>query len=215
MLRVTRRWWLLASLSAPFAAALSAEVLLLRLESANLIRISAPSLQFLSGKALERLKYGGSVSYLGQLSVSTDANRTVQARAISRFALSYDIWEERFSATRFSLLRGEEVARKASNLTESAVQSWCLDNLAIDVSQFPLDKDLWFRLEIRVEDNHDGAGVIGEPGISISRLIDLFSRPARPSQDRWQRDAGPVRLIDVKDVKDVKDAKSADVKHGV
>lgn len=198
MLQFTRRWWLLASLSAPFAAALGAQQLELRLESGNVIRISAPGLQFLTGKPLERLKYGSSVSYLGQLSISTDNYRTVQARELARFALSYDIWEERFSAVRFRLSQVEEAARKSSPLSETAVQNWCLDNLSIDVSRIPLDQQIWLRLELRTEDTRDTGGVIGEPGISISRLIDLFSRPARPSQDRWQLDAGPFRLLELK-----------------
>lgn len=198
MLQVTRRWWLLASLSAPFAAALGAQQLEFRLEAGNLIRISAPGFQFLSGKPLERLKNGSSVSFLGQLAISTDANRTIEQRAITRFALSYDIWEERFSAVRYSLSKTEEASRKSSPLSEAAIQNWCLDSLSVDASRIPLDQQVWVRLELRVEDTKDTVGLIGEPGISISRLIDLFSRPARPSQDHWQLDAGPFRLIDLK-----------------
>jgi hypothetical protein len=198
MLQVTRRWWLLASLSVPFAVALGAQQLEFRLEAGNLIRITAPGFQFLSGKALERLKNGSSVSFLGQLSISTDGNRTVEQRAITRFALSYDIWEERFSAVRYPLSRLEEASRKSSPLSGAAIQNWCLESMGVDASRVALDQPIWVRLELRVEDTHDTVGLIGEPGISISRLIDLFSRPARPSQDHWQLDAGPIRLIDLK-----------------
>jgi len=198
MLQVTRRRWLLASLSALFAAALRAQQLEFRLESGNLIRITAPGFQFLSGKPLERLRNGSSVSFLGQLSISTDGNRTVEQRAITRFALSYDIWEERFSAVRYPLSRLEEASRKSSPLTAAAIQYWCLESMAVDASRVALDQPIWVRLELRVEDAHDTGGLIGEPGISISRLIDLFSRPARPSQDHWQLDAGPFRLMDLK-----------------
>jgi hypothetical protein len=198
MMQVTRRWWLLASLSAPFAAALGASQLEVRLENGTMIRVSAPGFQFLSGKPLERLRNGSSVSFLGQLSLSTDANRTVQQRALTRFALSYDIWEEKFSAVRYPLSRIEEASRKSSPLTETAIQSWCLDSMAVDASTVGLDQPVWVRLELRVEDARDTGGLIGEPGISISRLIDLFSRPARPSQDHWQLDAGPFRLLDLK-----------------
>jgi hypothetical protein len=198
MVQVTRRWWLLTSLSVPLAIALGAQTLEFRLESGNLIRVTAPSFQFLAGKPLERLKNGSSVSFLGQLTLSTDANRTVEQRAIARFALSYDIWEERFSAVRYSLSQTEEASRKSSPLSETAIQTWCLDSLALDASRIPLDQQVWVRLELRVEDAHDTGGLIGEPGISISRLIDLFSRPARPSQDHWQLDSGPFRLTDLK-----------------
>jgi hypothetical protein len=182
----------------PFAAALGAQSLELRLEVGNLLKISAPGFQFLFGRPLERLKNGSSVSFLAQLSISTDAYRTIQARALTRFALSYDIWEERFSAVRFSLSQIEEPARKSAPLGESAVQTWCLDNLTIDISRIPLDQQLWVRLEWRADDSHETAGVIGEPGISITRLIDLFSRPARTSQDRLPLEAGPFRLMDLK-----------------
>lgn len=150
------------------------------------------------GKPLERLKNGSSVSFLAQLSLSTDANRTIEQRAITRFALSYDIWEERFSAVRYPLSRLEEASRKSAPLSEAAIQNWCLDSLMADASRFALDQQIWVRVELRVEDAHDTGGLIGEPGISITRLIDLFSRPARPSQDHWQLDAGPFRLMDLK-----------------
>ncbi len=198
MVQVTRRWWLLVSLSAPLAIALGAQQFESRLEAGNLIRISAPGFQFLAGKPLERLKNGSSVSFLGQLTLSTDGNRTIEQRAIARFALSYDIWEERFAAVRYSLSRTEEASRKSSPLSEAAIQTWCLDSLAVDASRIPLDQQVWVRLELRIEDSHDTGGLLGEPGISISRLIDLFSRPARPSQDHWQLDAGPFRLTDLK-----------------
>jgi hypothetical protein len=189
----------LAQISAlPVAQALAAPPLELRLEQGNFIRISAPGFQFLTGKPLERLKNGRSVSFFGQLSISTDGNRTVQKRELTRFVLSYDIWEERFSAIRYPVSQVEQAARKSAPLTESAVQNWCLENFTIDASEFPLSQQLWLRLELRADDVRDTAGLIGEPGISISRLIDLFSQPARTSQERWQLDSGPFRLSDLK-----------------
>jgi hypothetical protein len=198
MVQVTRRWLLLASLGAPFAAALDAQSLVVRMDG-NYVHIFAPSLTFLTGKAVTKLKDGASVAFLGQLSVSTDGNKTVLARTIARFAMSYDIWEEKFSVTRFTLnSRAEEAPRKATHAVTSTLQAWCLENLVVDVSQFALNRPIWVRLEIRAEDLRDGAGVIGDPGINISRLIELFSRPARPQQDRWQLDAGPVLLRDLR-----------------
>lgn len=198
MVEVTRRWWLLASLGAPFASALNAQSLVVRMDG-NFIHISAPSLQFLMPKNVTKLKDGASVAFLGQLTVSTDANQSVLSRTIARFALSYDIWEERFSVTRFTIdTRSEEAPKKAMHSSSSSLQNWCLENLVVDVSHFTLDQPLWIRLEFRAEDTHDGTGVIGDPGINISRLIELFSRPARPQQDKWQLDAGPLRLRDLR-----------------
>jgi hypothetical protein len=198
MVRVTRRWLLLASVGAPFAAALDAQSLVVRMDG-NYVHIFAPSLEFLTGKAVAKLKDGGSIAFLGQLSISTDANQTVQSRTIARFALSYDIWEEKFSVTRFAVAsRTEEAPKKATHGSARSLQIWCLENLVVDVSRFTLDQPIWVRLEIRAEDTRDGAGVIGDPGINISRLIELFSRPARPQQDKWQLDAGPLRLRDLR-----------------
>ena len=101
---------------------------------------ASPQLQFLSGKSLERLKDGASVAFLGQLTVSTDANATVQARAVARFAMSYDIWEERFSVTKLAPGDGTETRRSASHLSSDAAQAWCLDNLSIDAAALPPDK---------------------------------------------------------------------------
>ncbi|MDQ6678551.1 MAG: hypothetical protein M3Z09_14790 [Acidobacteriota bacterium] len=198
MWRAARMWLLLAGFGAPFAAALGAQSLAARLDSANVLHISAPRFHFLTGKPLERLKDGATVAFLGQLSLSFDANTTVQARSVARFAMSYDIWEERFSVTRFSLSKGETAARTASHLSGDAAENWCLDNLGLDSSLIPADRQFWLRLELRVEENRDTNGVLGDPGINLTRLIEIFSRPARAQQPRWQLDAGPLRLRDLR-----------------
>jgi len=198
MWRVTRRWLLLASFGAPFAAALGAQSLAARLNSANVLHISAPRFHFLVGKPLERLKDGATVAFLGQLSLSLDANTTMQARSVARFAMSYDIWEERFSVTRFSISKDETASRTASHLSGEAAENWCLDNLGLDSSSIPANRQFWLRLELRAEEGRDGTGVLGEPGINLTRLIEIFSRPARAQQPRWQLDAGPLRLRDLR-----------------
>ena len=196
--QITRRWWLLASLSAPLSVALNAQNLVVSLSSANFLHISAPQLHFLSGKPLERLKDGATVAFLGQLSISGDANATIRARAIARFAMSYDIWEERFSVSRFSITKPETPLHSVSHLSAAAAEAWCLEHLSLDISQWPQDKPVWVRLELRTDDGRDETGVIGDPGINLTRLIELFSRPARAKQSSWQLDAGPLRLADCK-----------------
>ena len=39
---------------------------------------------------------------------------------------------------------------------------------------------------------------VGEPGINITRLIELFSRRPRAEQPQWTLDAGPLRLADLR-----------------
>jgi hypothetical protein len=104
MNNVTRRWWLAASLGAPFAVGLVAPSLGLRLDGDDL-RIAAPRLHFLSGKPLEKLKDGATVVFLAQLSLSTEVNAPAIKRAVDRFVVSYDLWEEKFSVTSTGLER--------------------------------------------------------------------------------------------------------------
>jgi hypothetical protein len=54
------------------------------------------------------------------------------------------------------------------------------------------------KLELRAEDARDQAAVVGRSGISLTRLIDVFSNPARAQQMHWEAAAGPVRLEDLK-----------------
>jgi hypothetical protein len=112
---------------------------------------------------------------------------------VARFALSYDIWEERFSITRIGVEPGSK--RSVSHLSAQAAQAWCIDNLTVDRSQLP-NADFWVQLDLRAEDPRDTPGVIGEPGINLTRLIEIFGRPARAAQPRWQLSSGPFRLTD-------------------
>jgi hypothetical protein len=59
------------------------------------------------------------------------------------------------------------------------------------------DRQFWVRLEVRVTDPRDQAGVMGE-GINLTRLIEIFSRPAGSQQPHWTVEAGPWKLGDIK-----------------
>lgn len=195
MSQTTRRFaaLLLAALPA-FAVIPASQQLAVRLDG-DYLRVSAPHLNFLAGKPLERLKEGGSIAFLGQLSVTTVPN-TVEARSVARFALSYDIWEEKFSITRI----GADSRRTVSHLSAAATEAWCLENLIIDRKQLPADRPFFVSLDLRVEDPRDQNGVIGDPGINITRMIEVFSRPARSQQPRWLIPGGPYNLADLKKI---------------
>jgi len=192
MVNVTRRWWLLLSLGATLSLGLAAPSLQVRLDGDD-IRVSAPHLKFLTGKPLERLKDGASVTFLAQLSLSTDVNALAVKRAVDRFIVSYDLWEEKFSVAK----TGPD-ARSISHLSSSAAESWCLENLAVGIDSMPPDKPFWIRLEVRAEEPKDQAWVVGDSGINLTRLIEVFSNPARSQQAHWEAMAGPVRLQDLK-----------------
>jgi hypothetical protein len=188
--KVTRRWWLMASFGAPFTLGLSAQALRVRLDGDDL-RIAAPQLRFLSGKPLEKLRDGASVVFLAQLSISTEVNAPAIKRAVDRFVVSYDVWEEKFAVTRTGLER-------ETHLSPEAAESWCLEHMAIGIEGLAPDKPFWVRLELRAEDARDQAAVIGESGINLTRLIEVFSNPAHAQQMRWELTAGPMRLMELK-----------------
>ena len=97
---------------------------------------------------------------------------------MAHFALSYDIWEEKFSVVKIGD-RPESRRASQSHLTAQQTQNWCLDNLAIDRSALPADRPFFVQLDLRAEDPHDQLGIVGEPGINITRLIEVFSRPPK------------------------------------
>jgi len=186
---LTRRQWFLVALAAPAG---SDQTLLVRRDGDHL-RVSAPQIRFLTGKPLEQLRNGNTASFACQVTLTTDMATAPLVRAIDRFVVSYDLWEEKFSAIRVGPPR-----RSVSRLNQPATEAWCLDQtLAIPASLTPLRR-FSIRLELRVEEGKDAAPLIGEPGINIMRLIELFSRPPRAQQPRWLASAGPLKLADLK-----------------
>lgn len=161
------------------------------------LRVSVPHFDFLSGRPLDRLRDGASVIFDGQVTITASPNALLPvARSIARFALSYDIWEERFSVTKIS--QSPEGRHTWKHLSAAAAETLCLDNLVIDRSQLPPDKDFWVQLELRQEDSKDQLGIIGDPGINITRLIEMFGRPPRGPQQRLLYKNGPFRMADLK-----------------
>ncbi len=161
------------------------------------LRISAPRLSFLNTSALDRLKSGSTVAFVGQLTVSSVPNAVVpSARSVARFALSYDIWEEKFSVTRFG--DRPEARRTVSHLSAQATERWCLDSMTIASAQLPPEKPFYVQFDLRLEDPRDPLGIVGDPGINITRLVELFSRPAKGAQPRWLLNSGPHKLAELR-----------------
>ncbi len=161
----------------------------------DLLHVSAPNFSFLSGKSLQRLKDGASIGFIAQLTVSRSPNYIVpDARSVARFAVSYDIWEERFSVTRIT--DHPEQKRSMAHLSGSSAEAWCLDSLAISRAELPADRPFYVQLDLRVEDPRDQA-FVGDSGLSISRLLEIFSRPVRDKQANTLLNSGPIRLEDL------------------
>ena len=198
----SRRRWVLNGTALVAATAISAfavqyndRQLTARLDG-ELLRISAPHFSFLYGKPLERLKDGASIAFVAQMTVSSSPSYVIaDARSVTSFAISYDIWEERFAITKISD-RGEQ-KRTVSHLAAPAAEAWCFDNLALNRSELPSDKPFYVQVDLRVEDPRDQPGVLGDSGISISRMVEIFSRPVREKQARWVLESGPLKLEDL------------------
>jgi hypothetical protein len=183
-------------LSAPGALPVMPEDLVVRLDG-DYLRVALPHVDFLKGKPLDRLKDGASVAFIGKVTITTSPNSlSPVATSLARFALSYDIWEERFSITKIG--QSPDSRRTASHLSAQATETWCLDNLMIDRSLLPADKPFYVQLDLRVEDPKDQLGVIGDPGINLTRLIEMFGRAPRSPQERWLFNSGPFHLGDLK-----------------
>jgi hypothetical protein len=197
-------WWFLLSFFSGFLLAVWAQELVVHRRDQQL-HIAAPRLHFINGPSLDRLKNGAAVPFDFHLSLYTDSRTSVLDRALVRFVVSYDLWEEKYSVTKLassgSLRSGaagrSREHRSVSHLTAEAAETWCIDNISVSTGGIDPKRQLWLRLEVRTADPRDSTPLIGETGISISRLIELFSHPPRSGQQRWTVESGPIRLADV------------------
>jgi hypothetical protein len=169
-----------------------AQTLAVRSDSGTL-RISATKLHFLTGKPLERLHDGASVTFAVQVTLLGNQKATVLQRAAGRCAVSYDLWEERFAVIRLG-----KPTESVTHLTDAAAETWCLNRLGIPASVVSGDVPFWIRLEVRAEDQSEASPADDDPGFNLTRLVELFSRPPAKTQPRWQEEAGPLRLRDLR-----------------
>jgi hypothetical protein len=180
----------LACFCCGFALAVVAQELLLSKQDDH-IRIAAPRTHFLAGNALERIRDGNTLHFDFQVTLASGSQQNVVQRLVERFAVSYDLWEERFSVTRVRSPR-----KAAAHLSSKEAEAWCLGNLALFAPRESRDKPLWVRLEIRAEDPMQRGGgplFAPDPGVNLTSLIEIFSRPASRTQASWTIESGPVQ----------------------
>jgi hypothetical protein len=154
------------------------------------LHIAAPTLHFLTGKSLSRLHDGAAVPFDFQLVVASGSKNNVVARALERFTVSYDVWEEKFSVVRVRDLR-----KSGMRLSASSAESWCLNNIFVPASGLPAGP-LWARLEIRSVESREP--VAANSGINLATLIEIFSRPSRPQQEHWSMESAAFELSSLK-----------------
>ncbi len=158
------------------------------------LRVSAPALQIVAGRAMDRLRDGNTVVFDFALTVS--AAGVPLKRSLERFVFSYDLWEERFSVAR--LERDRSPRKQSSQLPRAAAEAWCLDHLAVATEGIAPDRNVTVQLEVRAEDPRERPEP-GDAGISLTALVEIFSRQPRPQQARWNLRQGPLRLNDIRE----------------
>ena len=199
-MRAIKSWWLILAFLSGFALAMFAEELVLTWREDRLL-FSAPRVHFIGGKPLDLLHNAASVPFDFQLTIST-GTRTHEFRKITdRIVISYDLWEENFR-----VVKTQSPRKAADHLTALAAEAWCWQQISDQTSEglhtIGEKEPFWARLEIRAEDGRDGP-LFGRPitdaGISLTSLIELFSRPPQSQQSRWgPYEAGPFTIAELR-----------------
>ena len=183
-----KSWWLILAFVSGFALAMAAEELILNWHGDRL-QFSAPRVHFLGGKPLELLHDGAEVPFDFQVTLASGTPSHVFRHMLDRFVVSYDVWQEDFKVTKL-----QSPVKGAAHLTALATEAWCLDQMSPDLTGFSSAEPLWVRLEIRAQTGKDGLlfgrGSINEKGVSLTSLIEIFSRPPQSQQPHW----GPFQV---------------------
>ena len=174
------------------AALLAAQSLIARVEGDQL-RIAAPRLHFLVGESLIRLRDGATVRYAFQLTARADRTGRVLARSEEQFAVSYDLWEEKFAIARLGAS-----PKSVSHLSTAAAEAWCVDNTALPIAGLNVNQQFWVRLDYRTDDSAPPVDASENSSFTLSALIDIFSRRTRNELVHGAEEIGPLRLDTLK-----------------
>jgi hypothetical protein len=148
------------------------------------VRMAASGLRILEGRSLERLRNGVPVVIHLNLTVSAGHRGNAVYRNNERATISYDLWEETY-AVAFPRPAGASAAHK----TTAGAEAWLLGQIAVRKAALPSARDLYFRLDVRVEDPE-----AAEPGTGLRGLVEVLSRPRARAEQRWTLERGPVKL---------------------
>ena len=159
----------------------------------DVLHVKAPDFHFITGEALTRLKNGRAVRFDFDLMVLSESRGAPVTQIRESFSLSYDLWEERFAATRIGT-----PARSTSHLTQPNAEAWCLEQLMVPVSAFGRlgrEAPFWLRLTYRVVERQGETSSKGEDGSTLWGLIDMLSRQRKAANPGTASvEGGPFRL---------------------
>ncbi len=187
---MTRRSWLLAGLTLPLFRARAVSAFTVSYDGDNLYPV-APGLHFLTPKLTARLRDSADTqAFISQLSIFSNSSDAPIRLAHARLVVSYSIWEETFKVA----IPG---VRTQEGLTAAQAEQWCLENLAIGASGLEPAQPFRVRFELRTVSRTDLKRVLGDMGISIVSMIDIFSRKAGNGEESWTLETGWLRLMDL------------------
>ena len=157
----------------------------------DLLKIRAPSFSFLKGEPLDRLRDGRSVRVELVAMILAAPGKSPSATTRRIFALSYDLWEERFAVTAV-----DARTQSVSHLVLAAAEAWCVEQLTIPVRTLgALGRDVpfWIRLEYRILDG-DASAPQEDSAYTLQGLIDVLSRRRKTESSSHALEAGPFKL---------------------
>lgn len=172
-------------------APLTAQTLEPRLEKDSL-RARLPDWRFLDNRTLQRLRNGQTVTLDFQLQL-LDGPKPLH-RTIERIVLSYDLWEENFSAVQLTQTIPRAPSYATSRLKAEAVANWCLGRLRVPVTLVDKDRKLTLHLEIRSAGLNLPNPVRSQGVIDLAALVEIFSRPPDPKELRFNARSQPFTL---------------------
>jgi hypothetical protein len=159
----------------------------------DFLRVTAPDLHFLTGKALDRLHDGSTVNFGVVLTVVPEKKGKPGFTLHERFAVSFDLWEEKYSVIQ-SRLDGH----RASRLTAVMAEAWLLDAMPIPIRSIPEQEPFIVRLECYADKPEIENGDKSRAGLTLAGLIDVFSRKDNEKPLRWEAATRQLRLSDLK-----------------
>ena len=158
--------------------------------------VSVPQLHFLQGKALEKLQNGSTVAYVITLTAIAEHTRKPVFTLRERFLVSFDLWEEKYSVVQI-----KPDNRSASHLTTAMAEAWCLESMPVPLRAVPERASFMIQLECAIDESEAENGNKANSTLTLSGLIDIFSRKSSEAPLRWDASAGPLRLGDLKSVR--------------
>jgi hypothetical protein len=191
-MRSIRAWWLVVAFLSGMVLAMGVEELILSAHD-NRLEFSTP-VHFLSGQPLARLRNAAEVPFDIQTKLWSGTRNNLVRQAEYRFVVSFDLWQEDYAVVALQTPR-----KSKTHLTAAAAEKWCVDQMSLDTSGLSSSEPIWTQLEIRAEEPVREGGLfgrhdIGESGISLTPIIEVFSRPPRAQQPHWTFTRGPVTL---------------------